>query len=212
MAGNFTRLTMLPIAHTLRVYIKKVNGLENFPKTGPYLVAANHASYMDHLIIQSITTRKLKKVLHFLAKKEHFQGMQRIWHSYVGAIPIDREKGGKKALETASRFLKKNKIIGIYPEGTRTLTGELQKAKTGVARLALKAKVPVVPVGIIGTFEILPKGKNIPNCKRAVVNIGKPMFFEEYYGKCDDKKTLRLVTTKIMKEIAKLAKQRYNFD
>ena len=212
MAADFIRLTMLPIANMLRLYIKKVSGVENVPLSGSYIVAANHASYMDHLIIQSIATRRLKRVVYFLAKKEHFQGIiQNAWHRYVGAIPIDREKGGKKALETASRFLKKGKIIGIYPEGTRTLNGKLQPAKTGVARLALKARVPVVPIGLIGTFNILPKGKFIPRCKRAIVNIGKPLFFEEYYGKENNKKILRLVTNKIMRQIAKLAKQRHDF-
>ncbi len=105
-----------------------------------------------------------------------------------------------------------NAIIAIYPEGTRTLTGKLQKAKTGVARLALAARVPVVPIGLIGTFEIMPKGQNYPNLKRATVNIGRLMYFDKYYGKENDKKTLRLVTTKIMKEIAKLSGQRYEFD
>ena len=213
MAVNFTRLTMLPIAHILRAYIKRANGLENVPLSGPYIVAANHASYMDHLIIQSVAVRKLKRIVYFLAKKEHFQGIvQNRWHRYVGAIPIDREKGGKNALKTASRFLAKGHIIGIYPEGTRTLTGKIQPAKTGVARLALKAKVPVIPAGLIGTFEILPKGRFFPRFKRAEVNIGKLLYFDKYYGKENNKKALRLVTTKIMKEIARLAKQKYNFN
>ena len=109
-------------------------------------------------------------------------------------------------------YLTQGKIIGIYPEGTRTLDGKLQRGKTGAARLALAAKVPIVPVGLIGTFEILPKGKNIPKLKRAIVNIGKPIYFDKYYGKENDKKTIRLVTTKVMKEIAKLCKKKYGFD
>jgi len=102
--------------------------------------------------------------------------------------------------------------MGVYPEGTRTLTGKLQRAKTGVARLALAAKVPVLPIGLTNTFKILPKGKWIPRFGRADVNIGKLMYFDEYYGKENNKKTLRLVTTKIMKEIAKLCGQKYEFD
>jgi len=189
------------------MYIKRINGIENVPEKGPYIIAANHASYMDHLILQSLWARKFNKVMHFLAKKEHFEGIQKFWHIYFGAIPLDRRAGGKDALEKAISYLKNGKIIVIYPEGTRTLTGRTQKGKTGVARLALNAKVPVLPIGLIGTFHILPKGKIIPRCKRAVINIGKPMHFEGYYGK-ESKKNLRIVTDIIMKDIARLSKQR----
>ena len=210
MAYSILKRIIVPI---IKLYIKEIHGLKNLPKKKGFVVAPNHASYADHLIISTIILNHYNEKLHFLAKKEHFQDpFQKVWHKHVGAIPIDRESSGEEALKIAIQCLKKGKIIGIYPEGTRTLTGKLQRAKTGVARLALKAKVPVVPIGIIGTFEILPKGKNIPRFKRAIVNIGKPMFFNEYYGKENNKKVLRLVTTKIMKEIAKLAKQEYNFD
>ena len=111
----------------------------------------------------------------------------------------------------AINALKQGKIIAIHPEGTRTLTGKLQKGKTGVARLALAAKVPVVPVGLVGTFEILPKGKYIPKLKRAIMDIGRPLYFDEYCNKKITKRLLREITNKIMKEIAKLCKQEYNF-
>lgn len=196
-----------------KLWTKKINGLENIPKKEGYLVGANHASYVDHLILSSILAVHADKKIHYLAKKEHFDTFfQRTWHTHTGAIPIDRQTGGKDALKEAITYLKKGKVIGIYPEGTRTLTGKLQRAKTGIARLALAAKVPVLPVGLIGTFEIMHKGKKIPKLKRATVNIGKLMYFDEYYGKENNKKTLRLVTTKIMKEIAKLSKQKYEFD
>jgi 1-acyl-sn-glycerol-3-phosphate acyltransferase len=196
----------------LAPWVKGINGLENIPKDKNFLVSANHSSYIDHLIVSSIIINYTGKAIHYLAKKEHFQTpLQRRWHEYTGAIPTDRQAGGQKALKIAIKYLRKKKIIGVYPEGTRTLTGKLQRAKTGVARLALGARVPVLPIGLKGTFQILPKGKNIPRFKRAVVNIGKLMYFDEYYGRENDKKTLRLVTTKVMKEIAKLCGQRYDF-
>ena len=108
--------------------------------------------------------------------------------------------------------MKRGNIIIIHPEGTRSNDGKLQKAKTGVARLALAAKVPILPVGLIGTFEILPKWKKIPRLSKAKINIGKLIYFNAYYGKENDKKTIRFVTTKVMKEIAKLTKERYDFD
>jgi len=203
------KLTIVP---AVRLWIRKVNGLENVPKKSTFILAANHASYMDHLIITSIIISHLDKKVHFLAKKEHFENFfEGAWHRYAGAIPLDRQSGGKKALKQAIKVLKEGKIIAIYPEGTRSLTGKLQKAKTGVARLALLSKAPALPIGLIGTFEILPKGKYIPKFKKAAMNIGKPMHFPEYYNKKINKRILREVTTKIMKEIARLSRQRYNF-
>lgn len=208
MAYFLTKLTIIPL---VKLYVGKVNGLENLPKKGAFIAAANHASYMDHMIIASYIISHLNRKVHFLAKKEHFDNLlKKTWHNYAGAIPVDRQKGGKKALKLGVKALKEGKIIAIHPEGTRTLTGKLQHAKTGVARLALSAKVPVVPIGLIGTFEMLPKGKYIPKFIRATMNIGKPMHFDYYYNKKINKKTLREVTTKIMKEVAALCNQKYN--
>ena len=203
------KLTIIPI---VKLWVKKVNGINNIPKDSAFVAAANHASYMDHMIMSAYFMSYLNKKFHFLAKKEHFDNVfKKAWHTYAGAIPIDREKGGKRALRIAISALKRGKVIAIHPEGTRSLNGRLQRGKIGVAKLALAAKVPVVPIGLIGTFEILPKGKYIPKFKRAVMNIGKPMHFNEYYNKKINKKILREVTTKIMREIAGLSKQKYNF-
>ncbi len=200
------------IAPIIKLWIKEVNGIDNVPKNGPFIIAANHESYMDHFIIVCTFILHLNKKIHFLSKKEHFDNIfKKAWHTYAGAIPLDRGAGGKEALKLAVRALKRGKIIAIHPEGTRTLTGKLQRGKTGVARLALAAKVPVVPVGLIGTFEILPKGKYMPKLRKATMNIGKPMYFDKYYNKRITKKMLREITTSIMKEIAKLCKQEYKF-
>src|SRR3989338_834435 len=183
------------IPSIMKLWLKKVNGLENVPKKGAFIMAANHASYMDHFVIMSTLVPYLDKKIYHISKKEYFESLfKRLWHEHWGSVPIDRQSGGKEALRWAIMALKRGKIIAIHPEGTRSLTGKLQKAKTGVARLALKAKVPVVPVGLIGTFEILPKGKIIPKLGRITMNIAKPMFFDKYYGKENNKKTLRLVT------------------
>ncbi|MDP3765849.1 MAG: lysophospholipid acyltransferase family protein [Nanoarchaeota archaeon] len=203
------KLTIIPV---VKLWVSKVNGLGNLSKKGAFIIAANHASYMDHMIIGAYIISYLDRKLHFLAKKEHFDNFfKKWWHNYISAIPTDRQEGGKEALKSAIKALKEGKIIAIHPEGTRTLTGKLQKARTGIARLALISKVPVVPIGLIGTFEMLPKGKYIPKFKRAIMNIGKPMYFHEYYNKKINKRILREVTIKIMKEIAKLSKQKYNF-
>ncbi|HLC60968.1 MAG TPA: lysophospholipid acyltransferase family protein [Candidatus Nanoarchaeia archaeon] len=194
------------------LWLKQISGIENLPPDA-FIIAANHSSYMDHpLIVGNIVKHKNRKV-HFLSKKEHFDTtLKAIWHRYAGAIPLDRQRGGKLALKKAVKILKEGKIIAIHPEGTRSLDGKLMRAKTGIARLSLAAKVPVVPVGLIGTFEILPKGKYIPRMKRAIIHIGKPMYFGKYYRKPVTKRLLREITTKIMKEIAKLSNKKYEFD
>lgn len=210
MAYPIGKRIVFPI---VKFWIKEIKGIENIPRNGAFILAANHASYMDHFCLGYVIVPYLNKKLHFLAKKEHFDNMlQKIWHTYSGAIPIDRQAGGKEALIWAIKALKEGKIIGIYPEGTRSLTGKLQKAKTGTARLALAAKVPVVPVGLIGNFEILPKGKHIPKLKKAFINVGKPIYFPEYHGKKITKRILEDATIKIMKEIARLSNQKYNFN
>jgi len=200
------------IPQIIKLWMKNITGVENLPKDKAFLLASNHSSYIEHIMIQSTILTHLNKKFHFLAKQEHFENyFERLWHYYAGAIAIDRSKG-EKSLKAAVYYLKKREIIGIYPEGTRSLTGKIQKGKTGVARLALWAKVPVIPLGIIGTFEILPKGKIIPNMKRATLNFGKPMYFNKYYNKPITKQILRTITDSIMKEIARLSNQKYSFD
>ena len=209
MAYPIGKRILFPI---IRFWIKEINGLGNIPKDQVFIIAANHSSYMDHLVLGYIIIPRLNNKLHFLAKKEHFDNIfQRIWHTYAGAIPVDRKSGGNKALKIAIKALKQGKIIGIYPEGTRSLTGKLQRAKTGVARLALLSRAPVLPVGLVGTFDILPKGKRIPKLRKATMNIGKPIYFDEYYTLPITKRLLRKITTRIMKEIAKLSKQKYDY-
>jgi len=200
------------IPPVIKFWIKEVNGLQNIPKKKTFILAANHASYMDHLIILSTIVPYLNKKIHHLAKKEHFDNIfKKALHTYGGAIPLDRQAGGKDALKWAIKSLKKGKVIGLHPEGTRSLTGKLQIGKTGIARLVLATGVPVIPVGLIGTFEILPKGNYFPKFKRAVMNIGKPMYFKKYSNKKITKKLLRTITTNIMKEIGKLCNKEYNF-
>jgi len=198
------------------LWVKRVTGLENLLKNNKsFIIAANHASYMDHIIMASVVIPYINRKLHIIAKKEHFETTSQstwhgLWERYLTYIPIDRNKG-KEALNSALSYLRKGAVILIYPEGTRTLTGKIQKGKTGITRLALVSKVPILPVGLMGTFEILPKGKNIPKLKKATMNIGKLMYFDKYYDKKMSKKLLRKITNDVMKEIARLSGQKYNF-
>ena len=91
------------IPPVISLWVKKINGLENIPKDKNFIISANHASYLDHLILSSIIVTNIGKKIYYLAKKEHFQTFfQKLWHENVGAIPIDRQAGGKEALKTES--------------------------------------------------------------------------------------------------------------
>ena len=176
------------ISLLIRPWLGKCTGIENVPKKEGAILAANHSSYLDHLIIGCNIVPKTNRHAKFLAKKEHFEAFfERQWHKYLQAIPIDRQAGGEEALKEAIKRLKKGSLIMVYPEGTRTLTGKMNKGKTGAVRLALAAKVPIIPMGITNTFKILPKGKRIPKLGlKADLNIGKPLYLDKYYGKDDD--------------------------
>ncbi len=149
----------------IKLWIKEATGLENLPKDGPFILAPNHSSYIEHLMIGSLVVPRLNKKLHALAKKEHFDNLlEALWHKYLAAIPLDRSQG-EDALETAVGYLKKGSIIVIYPEGTRNL--QLGKGRDGAAEVALQSNAPLLPVGCNGSnliyrndgFPFARKGK-----------------------------------------------------
>ncbi|MBS3098291.1 1-acyl-sn-glycerol-3-phosphate acyltransferase [Candidatus Woesearchaeota archaeon] len=199
------------------IWFKEVKGIENIPLDGRFVVAPNHQSFFDDWIMPSIIVPYLDKELHMYSNRKYFKNpLFRLYLNHHKAIPVevyksrDHKKINKKALQKALYYLKNKEPICIYPEGHRTLDGQLQEGKLGAARLALAAKVPVLPIGIVGTFDLLPKEKVVPKFKRCVtVKIGEPLYFKKYYGKEGNKKVLRLVTTKIMKEVAKLIGREY---
>jgi len=213
-------MTIGPIARHIvpkifSIWTDKVTGLENLPKRSGFIIAPNHCSYMEHFLIGSIVIPYLDRKIYILAKKEHYDDIkQRVWHRYWGQwvvqIPIDRRRG-KEGLIKAESYLKKGRILVIYPEGTRSPTGKIQKGRTGISRLAIWSKVPVIPLGITGTFKILPKGKTIPKLKKASFKFGKPIRFDSSYSKKITKKLLRQMTDNIMVKIAKLSNQKYKF-
>lgn len=199
----------------LQPWIRNITGLEHLPKQGGLIIASNHSSYLEHFLITSIVVPYMNRKLYVLAKKEHHEArLERAWNRLLGRygvqIPIDRSKG-EEALKTAETYLKKGEILLIYPEGTRTLTGKIQRGKTGVARLAALARVPVVPLGIKGTFEIMPKGTHIPRLKKAELHFGRPLYFRQHYGNPFTNAMLREITDAIMREIARLAGQTYAY-
>ena len=193
--------------------LKEVKGFSNLPKRGGFVLASNHCSYLDPIVIPSLFIKRLKIKVHYLAKKELFEPW--ILNKVLKAseiIPIDTTGKDKGALKEALKALKDGEIISLFPEGGRSRTGRIQKGKTGVARLALWAKVPVIPIGINGSYDIWPPHKKIFKLKKGIeLNIGKPMYFNKYYNKKITKKLLTDITRKVMKEVARLSNQKYEF-
>jgi 1-acyl-sn-glycerol-3-phosphate acyltransferase len=149
----------------------------------------------------------------FLGKADYFESWRTRWFfEGAGVIPVRREGGsaGEAAILAGVRALKAGKVVGIYPEGTRSPDGRLYRGKTGVARLALEAQVPVVPVSISGTPEIMPLDAKVPRLKGSpVVEYGRPLMFERYYDRPRDRFVLRSVTDEIMYEIMMMTGQEY---
>ena len=203
------------LAPILRLLFRPwAEGTECVPLTGPAILASNHLSFSDHFFAPLPLPRKVV----FLAKSEYFTGrglkglFSRAFFSGVGQIPVDRSGGeaSERALATGLRVLAGGELLGIYPEGTRTPDGRLFRGKTGVARLALEARAPVIPCAMIGGFEFQPPGKIMPQFRiRPGVRFGKPLDFSRYYGLETDRIVLRAVTDEIIYEIMKLSGQEY---
>ena len=166
----------------------KYEGLENIPKDGGYVFAGNHTHIMDPLLLISSN----KRSVHFLAKIELWKFPKNIIFDNLGLIPVNRQKGDKKALDSAIKCLENGSIIGIFPEGT-TIKDEnvtLLPFKFGAASLAHKTNSIIVPVGVTGTYKF--------RSKDLIVRIGKPFKIEETVEKTNDK---------LYKEIKSLMKQ-----
>jgi 1-acyl-sn-glycerol-3-phosphate acyltransferase len=196
----------------IKQYIRKIRGKHNLPKP-PYILASNHASSLDPAIIAYVIKKETNTVPRFLGKKQHFTGyFKKRFHQEAKTIAIDRtsasSKTTKEAFNTVIKELNKGNIIGIFPEGGRSIDKNVHKARTGVARLALWAKVPVVPITLPQSHYVWPKNK-LPRFRRTDVIIGKPLYFNKYYRKSNDPKTWRKITDYIMKQIARQGKLKY---
>jgi len=203
------------LAPILRMLFRPwTEGTDYVPRTGPAIIASNHLSFSDHFFAPLPLPRKVV----FLAKSEYFTGrgikglFSRAFFSGVGQIPVDRSGGeaSERALATGLRVLAAGHLLGIYPEGTRTPDGRLFRGKTGVARLALEARVPVIPCAMIGGYEFQPPGSVRPRFAiRPGVRFGPPLDFSRYYGLETDRIVLRAVTDEIIYQIMKLSGQEY---
>ena len=190
-----------------------VEGRDAACPDGPVILVSNHLSFSDSFFMPLYYPRKVT----FLAKAEYFNGrglkgwFSRMFFTGVGQVPVDRSGGraSEAALDTGLRILGEGKVLGIYPEGTRSPDGRLYRGKTGIARMAVEAGAPVVAVAMINTYEIQPPGKLRPKIRRVGIRFGEPMDFSRYEGMEGDRFVLRSITDEIMYELMTLSGQEY---
>lgn len=209
-------LKFIVLGPVLRLlYRPRLEGVEHLPKRGAAILASNHLAVADSIFLPLLAPRRIT----FLAKREYFteRGLKgaakRMFFGGTGNVPIDRSSGSaaQAALDTGVRILREGKLLGIYPEGTRSPDGRLYKGKTGIARMALEAKVPVVPVAMIGTDEINVIGSVRWRIKPrvVVVRLGRPLDFSRYHGMAGDRFVERSMADEIMYSLMELSGQEY---
>ena len=190
-----------------------VRGMENIPANGAVILASNHLSFSDSIFLPLQSRRPVV----FLAKSEYFTGrglkgaLTRWFFKATGQLPIDRSggKASEASLNTGLRVLAQGQVLGIYPEGTRSPDGRLFRGRTGIARMALESKVPVIPVAMIDTEKVQPIGRKLPRIRRIGIIVGEPLDFSRFDGMEGDRVILRAVTDEIMYELMKLSGQEY---
>lgn len=188
-------------------------GKDNVPKTGPVLFASNHLSFIDSVFLPIAIDRPI----HFLAKSEYFTGkgikgwLIKVFFRGIGQLPIDRSGGraSEASLDTGLEVLAAGDQLGIYPEGTRSPDGRLYRGRTGVARMALEAHVPVIPVAMVDTDKAMPTGSILPKVRRIGIVFGEPLDFSRFAGLEGDRFVLRSITDEIMYELSRLGGQEY---
>ena len=183
---------------------------ERVPKTGPVILASNHASILDPPLVGI----GLKRVTTFLARDTLFRGpvgwLFRHWH----AIPIDRDGGGPAGMRRIMAALQEGRAVLLFPEGTRTRDGQLQPARSGIGLLVIKSQAPVVPIRVWGTMEAMGRGIHFPRPKRVMVKYGEPMHFTELRAEAKNcskerlKEIYQQVADEIMAAIGRLEPKR----
>jgi 1-acyl-sn-glycerol-3-phosphate acyltransferase len=193
------------------IFRPRIEGRENVPSTGPVLLASNHVSFMDSVVIPVCAPRKVV----FLAKAEYFEGkgikgrLQKGWFEGTGMVPVDRDdtKSAMDSLGVALEVLRRGDAFGVYPEGTRSRDGRLYRGRTGVAQLALVSGAPIVPVGLVGTERLQPVGARWPRLAKVTVRFGEPIHVAGHYDGVPPGRARREITDRVMTSIQLLTGQ-----
>jgi 1-acyl-sn-glycerol-3-phosphate acyltransferase len=191
----------------------RIEGLEHVPAEGAVIVAGNHLSFADPLLMPAV----LKRRVTFLAKAEYFTApgitgrLTALVLRGAGQISVDRsgKAAGQAALREGLEVLERGELLAIYPEGTRSPDGRLYKGKVGVAVMALTAQVPVIPCAMVGTFGIWPPRRFPPRLRPVAIRFGQPLDFSRFAGMAQHKAVLRAVTDEITYAVLRLSGQEY---
>src|SRR5919107_4371798 len=176
---------LYPVVHAVlpplfkAVWRPVVEGLEHIPAEGAVILASNHLSFADSVVIPVVVPRKVV----FMAKSDYFTGPGlkgraiKAWFEMLDMIPVDRDdsRSAMEAIDVALEVLGRGEAFGVYPEGTRSRDGRLYRGRTGVAQLALVSGAPIVPVGLVGTEKLQPVGSTLPRLAKVTVRFGKPI-------------------------------------
>jgi len=204
----------LTVSPALRVIFRPaVEGMENVPHSGPVIIAGNHVSFADEIF----TPLAARRQVFYLAKAEYFDtpGIRgramRAFFEGLGQLPVERDvaRSAAASIDVCVDVLRQGRAFGIYPEGTRSRDGRLYKFRTGVARIALRTGAPVVPVGLVGTRDVLMPGSKLWRRRPLAVRFGEAMDFS---GRAEDERSarkLREVTEAIRVAVQRLSGQEY---
>lgn len=204
-------LTLAPALRAL--YRPLVTGIENVPRTGPVIIAANHASFADEFF----TPLAARRQVYYLAKAEYFDSpglrgrAMAAFFTGCGHVPVDRDstRAAAASIDICVELLKDGQAFGIYPEGTRSADGRLYRFRTGVARVALRSGAPVVPVGLVGTRDVQPPGSRRWHKAPVEVHFGAPLRFGDRADRERSSKVLREITETVRHAVQALSGQEY---
>lgn len=173
----------LVITGALRIAFRvRVEGREHEPATGPYVAAGNHASALDPLLIGGALRRQVR----YMGKEELFRiPLLNIWLRWMGVFPVRRGFPDRNAIRTSIRILEDGGGLVMFPEGTRSPDGRLRDPEPGAAMIALRTGAPVLPVAVINSYRILPKGSRRPRFEPVTVRFGPPVLVPRVEGRLD---------------------------
>ncbi len=201
-----TRTVAAPIAQ--RLWRFHLEGFDRLPAIGAAILCPNHVSFLDSAFLMLLLPRRIS----FVGKAEYMDSWKtKYLFPALGMIPIDRSGGSRStaALDAAEAVLRRGELFGIFPEGTRSRDGSLYKGHTGAARLAVKVRCPIFPVGVIGTREIQPPDAKLPKLRgHCTIRIGRPVDTARHDGR-GDRLVYRQITDEVMFEIRELTGQQY---